>query len=210
MPLVVYHGESGWTAAKSMRELLGAPKAIAESQLDFRYSLLDLSQLANEEIVGSPVLQCTLRLLKYSRNEQLIGLLGELLRSIASSIPEDYLPEWLQAIGVYVMSVNKSIDSQEYKQTLKSILPVQYEPGSLADRLLNQGREEGRKEGRQEGRQEGLQEGRQEGILAGKIQTLQELLGEPISTDIELERLDIEALTVRLAELQQRLRLRKG
>ncbi len=49
------------------------------------------------------------------------------------------------------MTVNKKIDTQEYKQTLASILPVQFEPGSLADRLLIQGREEGREEGRKEG-----------------------------------------------------------
>jgi hypothetical protein len=42
------------------------------------------------------------------------------------------------------MSVNKDIDSQQYKQTLKSVFPTQFEPGSLADRLLIQGREEGR------------------------------------------------------------------
>ena len=32
-------------------------------------------------------------------------------------------------------------------QTLKSVFPTQFEPGSLADRLLSQGRQEGREEG---------------------------------------------------------------
>ncbi len=59
-----------------------------------------------------------------------------------------------------------SWDAPRYKQTLKSVFPTQFEPGSLADRLLIQGREEGK--------------------LAGKIQTFQELLlGEPVSTDDE-------------------------
>ena len=92
------------------------------------------------------------------------------------------------------MSVNKDIDSQQYKQTLKSVFPTQFEPGSLADRLLIQGREEGRKEGREEGK------------LAGKIQTLQELLGDAVSTDDELLSRDRETLTTELTGLQARLR----
>ncbi|MCA9181000.1 MAG: hypothetical protein KDA51_06085 [Planctomycetales bacterium] len=92
------------------------------------------------------------------------------------------------------MSVNKNIDSQQYKQTLKSVFPTQFEPGSLADRLLLQGREEGREEGMEKGK------------LAGKIQTLQELLGDEVSTDIALKPLSIVALTTVLNALQVRLR----
>ena len=50
------------------------------------------------------------------------------------------------------------------------------------------------------------EEGREEGKLAGKIQMLQELLGERATDDAELAACDTEALTKRLAELQQRLR----
>lgn len=190
IPLVVYHGERPWSAARSLQELLNAPSALAEYQVDFRFPLLDLGKLSDSEITGEPILQSTLRLLKYSRSQQLVGMLGGLLLRIAHALPESQLPEWIKAIGVYVMSVNKNIDSQEYKQTLKSILPVQFEPGSLADRLLIQGREEGREEGK----------------LTGKIQMLQELLGDLPTTDAELEGCDIDTLTTRLAELQQRLR----
>lgn len=100
------------------------------------------------------------------------------------------------------MTVNRNIDSEQYKQTLKSILPTQFEPGSLADRLLIQGREEGR----EEGEQRGLAKGK----LAEKIQILQELLGEPATTDGELKSLSVDALTTQLAEMQQRLRDRQA
>jgi predicted transposase YdaD len=106
------------------------------------------------------------------------------------------------------MSDNKDIDSQQYKQTLKSVFPTQFEPGSLADRLLIQGREEGREEGREQGLEEGLEQGREQGKLAGKIQTLQELLGDAVSTDDELLSRDRETLTTELTALQARLRRR--
>ena len=69
---------------------------------------------------------------------------------------------------------------------------------SLAEQLIAKGREEGREKGRQEGQQEGRQEGRQEGFEKGKlavrIQSYQELLGEPLSTDEELAKLDVPRL----------------
>lgn len=186
-----------WTTARSLQELLNAPNSLAEYQVDFRFPLLNLGELPDSGIAGGPILQSTLRLLKYSRSQQLVGMLGELLLRLAQALPESQLPEWIKAIGVYVMSVNKNIDAQEYKQTLKSILPVQFEPGSLADRLLIQGREEGR------------QEGEQFGVLKGKIQMLQDLLGDTPMSDDDFKDCDVATLTTRLAEVQQRLRARQ-
>ena len=144
VPLVVYHGESGWSAARSIQELVRGPKELAEYQVDFRFRLLDLSALKDHEIGGNLILKSTLRLLKYSRSRHLIEILGEMLRLIVQSLPGHQGEEWVKVIGVYVMSVNKNISESEYKQTLKSVFPTQFEPGSLADRLLTQGREEGR------------------------------------------------------------------
>ncbi|MCA9133140.1 MAG: Rpn family recombination-promoting nuclease/putative transposase [Planctomycetales bacterium] len=194
VPLVVYHGEAGWSAARSLAELIPVPEGLAEYQIGLRLPLLDLSQLSDEDIAGEPVLRTTLGLLKYSRSQHLVSKLGDLLRQIAQSLPAARLPQWIQAIGVYVMSVNKDMDSHQYKQTLKSVFPTQFEPGSLADRLLIQGREEGE------------QLGLKKGMLTGKIQLLQELLGDTPTPDAELQACDMETLTLRLADLQQRLR----
>lgn len=206
VPLLVYHGESGWTAAKSLSELLSAPAELAEYQVHFCPPLLDLSQLADEEIQGEPVLRNTLRLLKYSRSKQLVSKLSEILQLISLSLPHGILESWIQAIGVYVMTVNKNIDQEQYKQTLASILPTQFEPGSLADRLLIQGREEGERVGREEGERLGLEKGE----LIGKVRMLQELLGDTPMAASDLAKLEISVLTDRLADLQQRLRDRQS
>ncbi len=202
VPLVVYHGETGWTAARSLAELIPTSSGLAEYQIAFRLPLLDLSQLADEDIAGEPILRNTLRLLKYSRSKHLVEKLGEILRLIAGSLPEGRLPDWIQAIGIYVMTVNKNIDSEQYKQTLKSILPTQFEPGSLADRLLIQGREEGREEGERLGIEKGE--------MIGKVRMLQELLGDSLTTTKQLATQCLDTLTTQLAELQQRLRDRQA
>jgi hypothetical protein len=52
----------------------------------------------------------------------------------------------------------------------------------------------------------GLEQGLEKGKLTGKIQILQELFGEPVSTDDELLSRDRESLMAELAGLQARLR----
>jgi len=116
-----------------------------------------------------------------------------IIRLIGHSLPEGLFEDWIQAIGIYVMTVNKDIDQQQYQQALAGILPTQFEPGSLADRLLIQGREEGREEGE----------------LIGKIQMLEELLGEPTTPKGQLIALGKDALMTKLAGLQQRVRDRQ-
>jgi predicted transposase/invertase (TIGR01784 family) len=86
VPLVVYHGESGWTAARSLAELIETPDALAEYQVNFRFPLLDLSQLADDEIGGEPILRSTLGLLKYSRSVQLRDRLRAILEGLALAL----------------------------------------------------------------------------------------------------------------------------
>lgn len=194
VPLIVYHGETDWAAARSLAELIPAPAALAEYEVSFTPVLLDLHQLPDDKIAGEPVLRSTLELLKYSRSKQLVDRLKGILQSLVQTLPENLLPDWINVIGAYVMAVNKNLDSQQYKQTLSSILPTQYEPGSLADRLLTQGREEGQ----------------EQGMLAGKIQVLQDLLGEPVTSKSELLVSTVDALAMQLTALQQRLRDRQS
>ena len=89
---------------------------------------------------------------------------------------------------------------------------------------LNEGREEGLQEGREQGREEGWREGKLEGKtegkiegkiegfevgkLAGEIQVLEKLLGEPVSSDSELFSLAASFLSERRNELQARMRNR--
>jgi hypothetical protein len=63
---------------------------------------------------------------------------------------------------------------------------------------------------REEGREEGEQLGLAKGKLAGKIQMLQDLLGEPNTTDAALQSQELDSLTTQLATLQQRLRDRQA
>lgn len=59
-------------------------------------------------------------------------------------------------------------------------------------------------------REEGLEEGLEKGKLTGTIQTLQSILGVPITPDAELQELDREILNSQIENLQSQIRGRDG
>ena len=224
IPLVVYHGEGRWTAARKLADLIDAPDALAAYQINFEFPLLDLNHLADEQIEGEAVLRSSLRLLKYSRSGKLTEHLADILTVLRQSLLSVQVEDWIRAIGVYVMAVNKSIDVQQYKQTVASVFPTQFEPGSLADRLLIRGRNEGRQQGIEQGLEQGREQGREQGIEQGiergleqgrktalidTVRMLEDLLGVSVTTKETLTTQSVDALTATMTQLRQRLRDRQ-
>jgi len=79
------------------------------------------------------------------------------------------------------------------------------------DRVMYDAREKAQRDYQwaiQGARQEGREEGLEKGALAGRIQLLQQLLGEPESSIEALRDLPTNELSAQLADLQQRLRSR--
>lgn len=103
-----------------------------------------------------------------------------------------------QAISGVEAIAAKTEDRTMYDQRLK------------AQRDYQWGLDSARQEGRQEGLQEGRQEGWEGGELSGRIQTLQELLGEQSSSAASLRERTIGELSTLLADLKQRLRSRES
>ena len=209
---MVYYGEGRWRAARKLSDLIVAPKALAAYQINFEFPLLDLNHLADEQMEGEAVLRSSLRLLKYSRSSELTEHLADILTVLRQSLLSVQVQDWITAIGVYVMAVNKSINEQQYKQTVASVFPTQFEPGSLADRLLSRGRNEGRQQGIEQGLERGIEQGRDEGRKTALIETvrmLEDLLGVSVTPKEALTTHSLDALTTTIAQLQQQLRDRR-
>jgi predicted transposase/invertase (TIGR01784 family) len=125
-----------------------------------------------------------------------------------------------RAIDILEMIASKTEDKQMYDQREKALRDYEW----ALSGAMNEGREEGLQEGREQGREEGWREGKLEGKtegkiegkiegfevgkLAGEIQVLENLLGEPVSSDSELFSLAANFLTERRNELQARMRNR--
>jgi hypothetical protein len=144
-----------------------------------------------------------LRMLKWGRDERLKDMLGKILADLKDNLDDSLISDWVMAIGVYAMSVNKTITANDFEEKVSSIWPVQIEPGSLADRLKQEAHKEGHKEGRKEGHDEGLEEHAITTVLM-----LQNLLNQNQYDSESLSLLDFEKLSAIIDDLQLQLRSR--
>ncbi|MFM7518617.1 MAG: hypothetical protein ACKO3V_16900, partial [Pirellula sp.] len=155
-----------------------------------------LGRIPDESLAREPFLQSILGLLKYGRSRDFQDKLEFLLRCLLESGTGELHLGHLKAVVIYISAVSPSIPLEVLEMTIEKIFPMQYEPGSIADQYI--------KKGRQEGLQEGLKEGE-----IHLIQTLQEILGLPISDEATLEGQSLEQLQAFTVELRQQFRNRK-
>jgi predicted transposase/invertase (TIGR01784 family) len=106
--------------------------------------------------------------------------------------------EFETAIDTIEIISEKTEDKQMYDQREKAQRDYEW--------ALSGAREEGERLGIEKGERLGIEKGR----LAGKIQILQELLEETQIGVAELQSISTETLSIRLADLQQRLRDRQA
>ena len=121
-----------------------------------------------------------------------------------------------RAISAAEAIAGRTEDRMMYDQREKAERDYRWAIESARREGVEKGREEGRQEGREEGvqiglekgREEGREVGREEGVLIGKVQLLEQLLGQVATPTERLAGRSVEELNSLLAELQGRLRHR--
>jgi predicted transposase YdaD len=198
-PLVIYHGQEAWSAPVGLEELIGGPGVLFEYGVRMAFKILDIGQIPDELLATDPFLQSVLGLLKYSRTRDFEDKLEFILRCLLEIGTVELQTEHLDAVLVYITTVSPSIPMETLAMTIQKIFPTQIEPGSIADEYM--------KKGRQEGKQEGKQEGLKEGQIQ-LIQTLQEILGLPLSDASTFQDRSLDQLQAITSELRQQVRER--
>jgi len=173
----------------------------------------------------------TVELGKYNVREERLGEASELEKWVffllhASEYEADRLRELLpgegfeRAIAALEAIAGRTEDLEMYNQREKAERDYRWVIESARREGIEKGREEGvqigLEKGREEGREEGVriglakgrEEGREEGVLVGKIQVLQQLLGEQQTPAEELLQRPLDELNSLLSQLQERLRRR--
>ncbi len=106
-----------------------------------------------------------------------------------------------EAVGVLKMISQSPEERQYYEARQKFLLDE--------EARMSGARQEGMEQGLELGRSEGMIAGIEKGTLAGKIQVLQQLLGDKeTGTAAALTRMTVEELSIRVQRLQDRLRQR--
>ncbi len=155
---------------------------------DFEFHTLELPKFtpSSDNIGILPAEEKWLYLLRYAETMDAVQLAALLVD-----------PQYQEAIGVLDMISKNPEDRQFYEARLK-FLRDQHSQIEAAKQAVQDAREEGREEGLQRGE------------LRGKIHILQEMLGDPVSANLELNSRPLSELNTLIAQLQSRLRNRNS
>lgn len=137
---------------------------------------------------------CFLKLAAYRDVDELARLLGDEI--------------FAEAAGVLEMISQTPEDRQFYEARLRYLQNEEARLNAAIEAARQEGIEKGIEKGMEEGMEKGREEGAVQGALIGKIQLLQELVGDSVSGTSELLPRGWDELSQLLGDLQQRLRSR--
>jgi predicted transposase YdaD len=186
VPVVLYHGDERWSAARAFDALLDVPQAVrpalAESVVRFAYVLDDLSKVPDERLRARDPMTAFVDLcLKHAGRG---ALFVEILSRSGDLVREAYRgPHGGGEVFRFVWSYISVVADTKYHQALAAILVREIGPEAqeilmtIAEHFIEQGREQGI----QQGREQGIQEG-ERGLL---LRQLRKRFGAQVNTDTE-------------------------
>ena len=173
IPIVVYHGVSGWTVAASISDMIAADDPALAILPGSRYILRNLGTMGIDELSTEPALRAGLITLK---REALTHL-----AEVVAGLPQD--STYRRQIMEYILRVYDDLDIAEFRQRLRQVdrtEDLEAFVGTIAETLIEQGKAEGLAAGEAKGlaagKAEGLAAGKAEGLAAGKAEDLTHLL----------------------------------
>jgi predicted transposase YdaD len=191
LPLVLYQGPGRWNVSVRWLERLALPDEIARDlrrfQPDFEHLLVDLSQISADGLRGDVVGRLALGLMKAAAEDRLGPWLERAGPLLAELLRRNDVPGIIQTLLRYLLAVDSSINFD--RVLAEADIEVRGQAMSIAQELIERGR----------------QQGLEAGVLAGQIQTLEDLLNLPVTSLAELTAKPIEDLKHLAEELRRRL-----
>ena len=158
-PLVVYHGEDGWTASRKFIDLFDVPTSMERYIPNFEYWLCDLSDYSDEEIIGEALLQIGLRVLKYSRADDIVARMPEIFQLFHEITSKQTALEVLHSVLRYLSNSSEKLTKEHLTQLVEEMFE---QGGETMATIAQQLRMEGEEIGLARGQEIGLARGREE------------------------------------------------
>ncbi len=157
LPLLLYHGKQKWRIANEFMALIDANEALRPWLINFRYPVIDLGPIPDDQLSQHARLKAGLLALKYGTRtpqEQM-----EALENITVALID--APELLLPIMLYMLTTFQNLNETQVRQVIRRINPLEEATmiSQFAQEILAKGKPEWATMVRQEGRQEGWQEG---------------------------------------------------
>ncbi|MBD3316263.1 MAG: hypothetical protein GF344_10785 [Chitinivibrionales bacterium] len=157
VPVLLYHGAGEWPWGNRFSSLFDPPPACGKYIPDFVYETIDVSHMADDDVVGEVVarvflfaLRCALQPIAPSRMEALFNLFGGMADAVSAK-------EYFDAVIKYLFAALPEANEEDILQSWeKAQLPGGYTmPGSIAEKYLEQGMEKGLEKGMEKGMEKG-------------------------------------------------------
>jgi predicted transposase/invertase (TIGR01784 family) len=190
IPFVFHQGPDSWNVSPHFEKLLQLPEdsfqPLSPYVPKFQHVLLDLSRYDPSSEEKDQRLQVVLQLMKLARQKDLLTFFLWLAEFPAKLFPDSLLSLML----LYALHSDSELDAKAIYHTLSSNPELEKKTMSIAEKL----RAEGMMEGISQGIEKGIEKGITQGRWVGRIQTLQEFLDVPITSQEILEALETEDL----------------
>jgi len=212
LPIVIYHGRKQWKLNSFYANFGKIDSELHEFIPHFSYLLQDLHAATQTEILEkyhSIILQTSFLLMKNIFDKfALIENIDKIFEKLylSAQITDNQV---IQSLYYYLFHTNSAEQYVELTEKIRKLPNSEKDMKTIADVLIDKGRQEGRQEGWQEGRQEGWQEGRQEGRQEG-IQIGHEKTAFRSACIMLLENFDIQMIArVMNLKIERVLELKK-
>ena len=191
LPFVFHQGPDRWNVSTAFEDLFEFPDDLAADLLPFlpkfHHALLDLTRYDPTQDEDDRQLQMILHLMKLSRKRQVLQFFRWLAETLIDPTPDDLIRRML----LYAIHSDSDLDTEKIYHSLASNPELRNNAMSLAEKLIAKGRDEGRSEGRSEG------------YWLGRIQSLEEFLDEPQSSQEVLSAMNLAELEARHQQLHR-------
>ena len=202
LPMVLYNGNSEWTAATDIGELVAeVTGGLSRYQPQLHYLLVAERDYRDSDLGKLKNLVAALFRLENSKNpELLLEVLTTLLDWLGSKSQDSLrraFTVWFSRVLLPSSFEVEDLPVMDNLYEVKSMLAERME--EWKENYRREGLQEGRKKGLQEGLQEGRQEGRQEGLQEGSLHLLIRMLeikfGKvPADVEAKLKQADEEQI----------------
>ena len=152
LPIVLHQSKRRWKVSVSFSSLLEVPKEIATELADsipeFSYRVVDLADWPMEELRGDVTVRAILATMKLAASGELVERLPEISRFLSRLLYEGDAG-FVRVCLEYLMRGSGNIDLQRFRASLQQITnpEIKEDVMTLADQLIQEGRQEGRQEG---------------------------------------------------------------
>ena len=156
--------------------LVDADDALRPWLLNFRFPVVDLGPIPDEQLSRDARLRAGLMALKYGTRDPQTQM--DALKEITAALVD--APEILLTVLLYLLTTFPNLDEEHVRQVIRRVNPQEEAEmmSQFAQDILAKGKPEWAAMVRQEGEQKGRQEGRQEGQAEMLTRLLQHRFGD--------------------------------